>query len=49
MIWKWKEFLSIDEVTDFLDLLGDGCDYEAKIVFNSDAWLVFYPVKKPRP
>jgi len=48
MIWKYKEFDTIDEVTDFLDLLGNGCDYEAKIVFHPhhNMWVVFYPEKK---
>jgi len=46
MIWKYKEFATADEVTDFLDLLGNSCDYEAKIVAHDDRWVVFYPEKK---
>lgn len=48
MIWKCKDFRSIDEVTDFLDTLGNGCDYETKIVYSDGLWHVFYPEKKPR-
>lgn len=46
MIWKWKVFVLPSEVIEFLNSLGNGCDYEAKIVYIASHIYVFYPEKK---
>jgi len=48
MIWKYEIFARADELLDFLNSLGNGVDFEAKIVWRADraSWFVFYPVKE---
>jgi hypothetical protein len=47
MIWQFRYCATPAEVVEFLNSLGNGPDYTAKIVWTPErAWTVFYPVKR---